>query len=137
MPTCNSVLPPWRQFTQGIRNRLHTALGCLAAACLVAASPGAAADAVKTPYGEVSLPFVLHQVPDVPVYYVIGLSGVPGADNEGHTSNAGFVVTDAGVVVFDALGTPALGYRLLQRIREVTEQPVARIIISHYHADHV
>jgi glyoxylase-like metal-dependent hydrolase (beta-lactamase superfamily II) len=71
------------------------------------------------------------------VYYVIGLSGVPGAENEGHTSNAGFVVTDAGVVVFDALGTPALGYRLLQRIREVTEQPIVRIVVSHYHADHV
>jgi glyoxylase-like metal-dependent hydrolase (beta-lactamase superfamily II) len=68
---------------------------------------------------------------------VIGRSGVPGTDNEGHTSNAGFVVTDAGVVVFDALGTPALGYRLLQRIREVTDQPVERIVISHYHADHI
>lgn len=96
-----------------------------------------AAKAVSTPYGEVSLPFKLHKVADTPVYYVVGLSGVPDAQNEGHTSNAGFVVTDAGVVVFDALGTPALGYRLLQRIREVTDQPIARIIISHYHADHI
>jgi glyoxylase-like metal-dependent hydrolase (beta-lactamase superfamily II) len=47
------------------------------------------------------------------------------------------VVTDGGVVVFDALGTPALGYRLLQRIREVTDQPIAHIVVSHYHADHV
>ena len=137
MPTCNSALPLWWQLVGTIKDRAHTALGCVAAACLVAVSTDAAADAVNTPYGAVSLPFVLHQVPGVPVYYVIGLSGVPGADNEGHTSNAGFVVTDAGVVVFDALGTPALGYRLLQRIREVTDQPVARIIISHYHADHV
>jgi glyoxylase-like metal-dependent hydrolase (beta-lactamase superfamily II) len=97
----------------------------------------AAATPVQTPYGAVSLPFELHKVPDAPVYYVIGLSGVPGADNEGHTSNAGFVVTSAGVVVFDALGTPALGYRLLQRIREVTNQPVNRIVVSHYHADHI
>ena len=95
------------------------------------------AQAVPTPYGAVSLPFKLHKVADLPVYYVIGLSGVPDAVNEGHTSNAGFVVTDAGVVVFDALGTPALGYRLLQRIREVTDQPIARIVVSHYHADHV
>ena len=96
-----------------------------------------AAEAVATPYGPVSLPFELHRVAGTPVYYVIGESGVPGADNEGHTSNAGFVVTDGGVVVFDALGTPALGYRLLQRIREVTDQPVERIVISHYHADHI
>ncbi|MCO6412436.1 MAG: MBL fold metallo-hydrolase [Thiogranum sp.] len=95
------------------------------------------AEPVATPYGEVSLPFELHQVPGAPVYYVIGLSGVPGAENEGHTSNAGFVVTDGGVVVFDALGTPALGYRLLQRIREVTDQPIERIVVSHYHADHI
>jgi glyoxylase-like metal-dependent hydrolase (beta-lactamase superfamily II) len=104
---------------------------------LLAAATAALAAGSPTPYGPVSLPFTLHQVPDSPVYYVVGHSGVPGADNEGHTSNAGFVVTDAGVVVFDALGTPALGYRLLQRIREVTDQPVERIVISHYHADHV
>jgi glyoxylase-like metal-dependent hydrolase (beta-lactamase superfamily II) len=95
------------------------------------------AEPVSTPYGPVSLPFRLHKVPDAPIYYVIGLSGVPDAANEGHTSNAGFVVTPDGVVVFDALGTPALGYRLLQRIREVTELPIERIIISHYHADHI
>jgi glyoxylase-like metal-dependent hydrolase (beta-lactamase superfamily II) len=106
--------------------------------CVLFTITGAvSAEGTSTPYGIVSLPFVLHKVPDAPVYYVIGRSGVPGADNEGHTSNAGFVVTDAGVVVFDALGTPALGYRLLQRIREVTDQPVERIVISHYHADHI
>ncbi|MGD8547581.1 MAG: MBL fold metallo-hydrolase [Thiohalophilus sp.] len=92
---------------------------------------------VDTPYGTVTLPFELHKVPDAPVYYIIGESGVPGSNNEGHTSNAGFVVTDEGVVVFDALGTPALGYRMLQRIREVTDKPVKKIIISHYHADHI
>jgi len=57
--------------------------------------------------------------------------------NEGHTSNAGFVVTEAGVVVFDALGTPALGYRMLQRIREVTDKPIKYVVVSHYHADHI
>jgi len=110
---------------------------CVATSATCIAGPSHAAAAVPTPYGAVSLPFELHKLEDVPVYYVTGLSGVPGAENEGHTSNAGFVVTDAGVVVFDALGTPALGYRLLQRVREVTDKPVVRIVISHYHADHV
>jgi glyoxylase-like metal-dependent hydrolase (beta-lactamase superfamily II) len=99
--------------------------------------PAQAAQPVDTPYGRVSLPMPLQKVPDAPVYYLIGLSGVPGAENEGHTSNAGFVVTEGGVVVFDALGTPAVGYRMLQRIREVTDQPIERIIVSHYHADHI
>jgi glyoxylase-like metal-dependent hydrolase (beta-lactamase superfamily II) len=106
-------------------------LGLAPIAALMAAEP------VATPYGEVSLPMRLHQVPDAPIYYLIGRSGVPDAENEGHTSNAGFVVTDAGVVVFDALGTPALGYRMMQLIRGVTDQPIARIIVSHYHADHI
>jgi glyoxylase-like metal-dependent hydrolase (beta-lactamase superfamily II) len=47
------------------------------------------------------------------------------------------VVTNEGVVVFDALGTPALGYRMIQRIREVTDKPIKKIVISHYHADHI
>lgn len=100
------------------------------------ACSGSAAEVI-TPYGPSGLEMKLHKVEGAPVYYVLGLSGVPGPDNEGHTSNAGFVVTDAGVVVFDALGTPAAGYRLLQRIREVTDKPIERIVISHYHADHI
>lgn len=116
--------------------RIRTARLTLAAATVLGLPPGLAEE-VETPYGAVSLPFELRQIADKPVYYVAGRSGVPDAVNEGHTSNAGFVVTDDGVVVFDALGTPALGYRLLQRIREVTDQPVVRIVVSHYHADHI
>ncbi|MEJ2509373.1 MAG: MBL fold metallo-hydrolase [Gammaproteobacteria bacterium] len=97
----------------------------------------ARAHAVQTPYGESDVPFTLHRVPGTQVYYVLGQSGVPGADNQGHTSNAGFVVTARGVVVYDALGTPALGYRLLQAIRSVTDRPVSIVVAGHYHADHV
>ena len=70
------------------------------------------------------------------VYYV---EGQPGAatDYEGFVSNAGFVVTPDGVVVFDALGSPSLAWELRQRIREVTDQPVIKVIVSHYHADHI
>ncbi len=70
------------------------------------------------------------------VWYVQGDSGMVSLRNEGFNSNAGFVVTDDGVVVFDALGTPALGAVLLERIRRVTKQPVRRVVISHYHSDH-
>lgn len=70
------------------------------------------------------------------VYYVRGQAGMVSSENEGFNSNAGFVITDEGVVVFDALGTPALGAALLDRIRAITGQPVRRVIISHYHSDH-
>ena len=70
-------------------------------------------------------------------YYVEGKSGAASAENQGFMSNAGFVVTDAGVVVFDSLGTPALAASMLAAIAKVTNQPVKRVIVSHYHADHI
>jgi glyoxylase-like metal-dependent hydrolase (beta-lactamase superfamily II) len=70
-------------------------------------------------------------------YYVQGLASAPSSENQGFMSNAGFVVTPQGVVVFDALGAPPLGEALLAQIRQTTTQPVVRVIVSHYHADHV
>lgn len=69
-------------------------------------------------------------------YYFAGDSAMASAANKGFMSNAGFVVTDDGVIVFDALGTPALGAAMLDAIATVTDQPIKRVIISHYHADH-
>ncbi len=70
------------------------------------------------------------------VYYVEGIPGV-ATDNEGFISNAGFVVTKAGVVVFDSLGTPSLSYKLFQKIKTVTDQPILKVVVSHFHADHI
>ena len=69
-------------------------------------------------------------------WYVRGASGPATAANQGFMSNAGFVVTREGVVVFDALGTPALARKLIGEIRKVTQRPIRRVIVSHYHADH-
>ena len=95
------------------------------------------ASATDSPYEEISVSLNLQQVPDKPVYYALGTPGVPNSINQGHTSNAGFVITNEGVVVFDALGTPALGYELLRAIRKQTDKPVKYVIVSHYHADHM
>ena len=70
------------------------------------------------------------------VYFVEGVPGV-ATDNQGFISNAGVIVTGAGVVIFDALGTPALGQLLLEKIRAITKEPIVRVIVSHYHADHI
>jgi glyoxylase-like metal-dependent hydrolase (beta-lactamase superfamily II) len=69
-------------------------------------------------------------------YYVEGPPGTP-TDNEGFMSNAGVVVTSDGVVMFDALGTPSLAYKLFHLVRRVTDKPVVKVVVSHYHADHV
>ena len=70
-------------------------------------------------------------------YYVQGMPGAASAANQGYMSNAGFVITPAGVVVFDSLGTPPLGEALIAQIRKLTSVPIKRVIVSHYHADHV
>lgn len=70
------------------------------------------------------------------VWFFQGSAGMASQANKGFMSNAGFVVTGDGVVVFDALATPALGQAMVDAIRKVTAQPIRRVIVSHYHADH-
>ncbi len=89
------------------------------------------------PYAPLDRPLVVEQVSGEPIYYTLGSPGIPVHDNEGNTSNAGFVVTKDGVVVFDALGTPSLGWALLQAIRKFSDLPVRYNVVSHYHADHI
>ena len=68
---------------------------------------------------------------------VEGLSALGSPANQNFISNAGFVITRDGVVVIDALGSPALARRLLAEIRRHTEKPVTHVILTHYHADHI
>lgn len=70
-------------------------------------------------------------------WYVEGLSALGTPANQNFISNAGFVITPAGVVVIDALGSPALAQRLLAEIRKHTDRPVTHVIVTHYHADHI
>ena len=107
-------------------------------AAMLAASPVLAIAAeTASPYPAITLPLKVDQVPGKPIWYSTGNPGIPGKDNEGNTSNAGFVVTSGGVVVFDALGTPSLGWAMLQQIRKVTDKTIRYVVLSHYHADHV
>ena len=69
-------------------------------------------------------------------YYIPGLSGA-ATEYEGFISNAGFVITSEGVVVFDGLGTPSLADAMLNEIRKLTDKPIKLVIVSHYHADHI
>jgi glyoxylase-like metal-dependent hydrolase (beta-lactamase superfamily II) len=71
------------------------------------------------------------------VWFVQGEAALGTAANRNFISNAAFVVTGAGVVVIDALGSPALAEELLQAIRRLTAQPVRHVIVTHYHADHI
>lgn len=70
-------------------------------------------------------------------YYVQGLAALGNSENQNFISNAGFVVGPTGVLVIDALGSPAVAQRLLAEIRKITDKPVTDVILTHYHADHV
>lgn len=79
---------------------------------------------------------VAHQV-SASAWYVEGVSALGSPANQNFISNAAFVVTPAGVVVIDSLGSPALATRLVAEIRKITPQPITHVIVTHYHADHI
>jgi glyoxylase-like metal-dependent hydrolase (beta-lactamase superfamily II) len=70
-------------------------------------------------------------------YFVQGLAELGSSQNQNFISNAGFVVTPKGVVVIDALGSPALAQNLIKEIKKVTSQKIVAVIVTHYHADHI
>jgi len=86
-------------------------------------------------YAPVSVDMQIKKVSEH-VYYVEGKPGI-ATDNEGFISNAGFIVTGDGVIIFDALGSPSLAYTLIQKIKTITDQPIKKVIVSHFHADHI
>lgn len=95
----------------------------------------AAHAATQPAMAEVSVPMKAIKV-GTHSYFVQGLPGAASSANQGFMSNAGFVVTRDGVVVFDALASPPLAKKLVGLIRQITKQPIKRVIVSHYHADH-
>jgi glyoxylase-like metal-dependent hydrolase (beta-lactamase superfamily II) len=50
--------------------------------------------------------------------------------------NTTFVISDAGVVVFDGGGMPAMAEQVIDKIRSLTDQPITHVVISHWHGDH-
>ncbi len=110
---------------QRLLRRIASGFGCLVA---VWASAAIAADTARAMKAE--------RVADG-VYFVQGEAALGSSANRNFISNAGFVVTDDGVVVVDALGSPALATELIAEVRRVTPQPIRFVIVTHYHADHI
>ena len=111
--------------------------GCRGFAALIVAACAIASPLVRAAaeFEAVAVPMQAERVAPHS-WYVLGQTGMVSSANAGFNANAGFVVTSDGVVVFDALGTPALGKRLAELIAATTPQPIRRIVVSHYHADH-
>lgn len=94
----------------------------LVAACAPRQAPTAAALPDRLP--------VRALAPDV--YAVMGDTG---RGSEGRP-NAGFIVTGDGVVVIDALASPAQGELLVRTVRSVTREPIRWLVLTHHHPDH-
>ncbi|MBI5331923.1 MAG: MBL fold metallo-hydrolase [Betaproteobacteria bacterium] len=112
--------------------RLLAALFCLL--CLTLPLPGQTASRLPV-YPPVTVKVTAQKIAPHS-WYIPGLAGAASTANQGFMSNAGFVVTSEGVVVFDTLGSPSLAQAMVKAIRKVTRQPIKLVLISHYHADH-
>ena len=71
------------------------------------------------------------------VWFAQGEAALGSRENRNFVSNAGVIVASRGVVLVDALGSPALARELLAAIAAHTAKPVMAVVVSHYHADHV
>ncbi|MBV8504151.1 MAG: MBL fold metallo-hydrolase [Paucibacter sp.] len=71
------------------------------------------------------------------VWLVQGESALGSRENRNFISNAGILIGPEGVVLFDALGSPALARSLVETVKSLTDKPITHVILSHYHADHV
>src|SRR5690348_16097383 len=105
------------------RRSRHAALLFLIAAAALAWAPMARAQQMTAP--KAPHPVIERQVaPDL--YFVFDYD----------SSNAGFLVTDEGVLVIDTRQHPRDGQDLIDRIRKITDKPIKWVVNTHFHGDH-
>ncbi len=51
--------------------------------------------------------------------------------------NVSFLVTRKGILVVDAGSTPGNGEKIVSIIREVSDEPIKYLILTHFHGDHI
>jgi len=102
---------------------------------IVSASTSPSSPKSVSQYAPVDVDMTLKQISEH-VWFVQGKAGM-ATDNAGFISNAGVIITEEGVIIFDALGTPSLANKLIKKIRQITDKPIIKVFVSHYHADHI
>lgn len=74
---------------------------------------------------------------DSGVYVHHGVHELFSPHNQGDISNLGFVVGKKAVAVIDTGGSPIIGRKLKDAISAITNVPIAYVINTHMHPDHV
>ncbi|RFC62591.1 quinoprotein relay system zinc metallohydrolase 2 [Fulvimarina endophytica] len=80
-------------------------------------------------------PFFTQIAPGVYVHH--GLVEETTPDNRGDIANLGFIVGDESVAVIDSGGSVSVGEAALAALRRITDKPIAYLIDTHMHPDHV
>ncbi len=129
----------WLGLNGGLNGGLKSVLACALMALTGAQALAQAAPAPQRAAPAQALsPTQVRAVLVAPdVWFVQGEAAMGSVANRNFISNAAFVVTGDGVVVIDALGSPALAQELIAEIGRVTAQPIRYVIVTHYHADHI
>lgn len=71
------------------------------------------------------------------VYLHEGVQQETSAANLGHIANSGFIVGTRSVAVIDTGGSLHEGQALRAAVRRVTDLPIAFVILTHVHPDHI
>lgn len=112
---------------------LRVVAGTVLAAGLVFGS-ASAAEPVRS--GNPDYPLEARPVAENVWAIVSPARGFPNPENRGWNSNAAFVVTEDGVLVFDTGSSESIGAAMADLIGQVTDQPVRWVVNSHPHGDH-
>ncbi len=70
------------------------------------------------------------------VYVIFGPTEPQTRENRGFRNNVGIVLTDEGVVVIDPGGSAWAGEMVVERISEISSEPIIAIFNTHAHGDH-
>ena len=48
--------------------------------------------------------------------------------------NSGVIIGDNSVMIVEAQATPRLAYKVIEKVRSVTDKPISHLVLTHYHA---
>ena len=82
-----------------------------------------------------SLSFDVEEVADG-IYVHFGIQQDANKLNAGDIANIGFIIGTKSIMVIDTGGTPKIGEKLFEKIKNISNKPISHVVITHGHPDH-